>query len=78
MNTRKALIAFGHVSIIAIGYTVAAMVDRTVKPKGVVENTLTTLGEFALAFGAAMKFNEGYVHLCKDAFDVDVSDHFAY
>lgn len=78
MNTRKALIAFGHVSIIAIGYTVAAMVDRTVKPKGVVENTLTTLGEFALGLNAARAFGEVYTSLCKDAFDVDVSDHFAY
>lgn len=76
MNTKKALVAFGHVSIIAIGYAVAAVVDRAAKPKGVVDHTLTTLGSFALGLTAARKFGEEYTTLCKEAFDVDVSAHF--
>lgn len=76
MNTKKTLVALGHVFIVAIGYTVTGIAYGAVKPKGLVENTLTTMGSFALGLNAARKFGEEYTTLCKEAFDVDVSAHF--
>ena len=76
MDTEKKLVIAEQVCEFAIGWTVGGIMLAAVKPKGVVDKTLTLIGSSALAFVAGRVFNKEFVEVCDNAFNVDLSDKF--
>lgn len=60
MNTKKTFETVGKIGAFGIGWAIGGMVNTIAKPKGVVDNVLTTIGSMGIAFIVGTAFAKEY------------------